>query len=206
MSPAPTNTADVPETTVTVIAALPLFPSLVAVIVAEPAAAPVTTPLEFTVAADGLLLVHVTVLPESALPLASFGVAVNCTVCPTWRLAVAGLTATEVTDTGVTMTAELPVRPPLEPVIVADPAVTPVTRPLELTVATAPLLLAQVTVWPDTTLPLVSVTVAASWTVWPWGTVADAGATVTDPTATGHVTATLAASDLPPGLLVAVTV
>jgi hypothetical protein len=40
---------------------VPDFPELVAVIVAEPAATPVTTPLELTVAAAWLLLDHVTV-------------------------------------------------------------------------------------------------------------------------------------------------
>ena len=44
---------------VTVIAEVPDFPELVAVIVAEPAATPETTPLEFTVA-DALLLDHET--------------------------------------------------------------------------------------------------------------------------------------------------
>jgi hypothetical protein len=46
---------------VTVTAAVPLFPELVAVIVAEPALAPVTTPFAFTVATLALLVVHVTV-------------------------------------------------------------------------------------------------------------------------------------------------
>jgi len=54
---------------VTVIADVPLFPELVAVIVAEPAATPVTTPLEFTVATPVLLLDHVTVCPVITLPL-----------------------------------------------------------------------------------------------------------------------------------------
>src|SRR6266498_807146 len=191
---------------VTVTAALPLCPSLVAVIVAEPATTPVTRPLlVFTVATELLLLVQLTARPERVLPPASFGVAVSCTVCPTGTLAVAGLTATEATDTGVTVTVALPVWPPLVAVIVADPAVRPATRPLELTVATAPLLLAQVTDWPDSTLPLVSVTVAPSWTVWPCGTVADGGVTVTDPTGTGQTTLTLAVSDWPPGWAVAAT-
>jgi hypothetical protein len=46
---------------VTVTAAVPLFPELVAVIVAEPAVTPVTTPVAFTVATLALLVVHVTV-------------------------------------------------------------------------------------------------------------------------------------------------
>jgi len=46
---------------VTVTAAVPDFPELVALIVADPAATPVTTPLEFTVAMLVLSEVHVTV-------------------------------------------------------------------------------------------------------------------------------------------------
>src|SRR5437764_13289290 len=85
-------------TAATVTVALPAFPSLVAVIVAEPAALLVTRPLGLTVATAVLLLPHVTVRPVSALPAESFGVAVSCTVCPTRMLAVAGETATEATD------------------------------------------------------------------------------------------------------------
>jgi len=53
---------------VTVIAEVPDTPELVAVIVAEPAAMPVTTPVEFTVAAAVLFEDHVTVCPGIALP------------------------------------------------------------------------------------------------------------------------------------------
>jgi hypothetical protein len=48
---------------------VPVLPELVAVIVAEPAATPVTTPLEFTVAAAALLVDQVTVCPVMTLPL-----------------------------------------------------------------------------------------------------------------------------------------
>src|SRR6266540_2004013 len=121
-------------------------------------------------------------------------------------LAVAGVTATEATGTGAaaTVTAALPLWPSLVAVIVAEPAVTPVTRPLALTVATALLPLAHVT-WLDSGLPLVSMTVAPSWTVWPCGMVGDGGVTVTDPTGTVQTTLTLAVSDLPPGWAVAAT-
>jgi hypothetical protein len=53
---------------VTVIADVPDLPELVAVMVAEPAATPVTTPLELTVAAEALLVVHVTVWPDITAP------------------------------------------------------------------------------------------------------------------------------------------
>src|SRR5207249_4018060 len=85
-------------TAVTVIAAVPLCPSLAAVIVAAPTVTPVTTPLVLTVATDGLELVHVTVRPVSGLPFTSWSVAVSCSVCPTGTLPDAGLTATEATD------------------------------------------------------------------------------------------------------------
>src|SRR6266481_8324128 len=64
--------------TVTVMAAVPFCPSLVAVIVAEPTRRPVTNPLPLTVATSVLLLPHVTVRPVSTLPLASRNVAVSC--------------------------------------------------------------------------------------------------------------------------------
>jgi hypothetical protein len=53
---------------VTVIAAVPDLPELVAVIVAEPASTPVTTPLELTVATTVLLLDHVTLCPVITFP------------------------------------------------------------------------------------------------------------------------------------------
>src|SRR5712692_4274995 len=81
----------------------PLWPSLVAVIIAAPTATPVTTPLPFTVATAVLLVAHVTTRPLNGLPVASFGVAVSCTVCPTGTLADAGLTATEATGTMATV-------------------------------------------------------------------------------------------------------
>src|SRR6266498_3603792 len=169
----------------TVTAALPLCPSLVAVIVAEPAVRPVTSPLELTVAIEPLLLCQLTARPESALPLASFGVAVSCTVCPTRMLAVAGLTATDATGTGVTVTAALPLWPSLVAVIVAEPAATPATSPLALTVATDVLLLAQATARPESALPPASIGVAVNCAVCPAWMLSVAGVTATDATGRG---------------------
>src|SRR5713226_1200518 len=60
---------------VTVMVALPLLPSEVAVIVAEPTATPVTRPVAAsTVATAGVPLAHVTTRPESGAPVASCGV------------------------------------------------------------------------------------------------------------------------------------
>src|SRR5256885_5498272 len=82
---------------VTVIAAVPLWPSLVAVIVAVPPATPVASPLPLTVAAAVLLLAHVTVRPVSVFPAASLVTAASCAVPPTERVADAGLTVTNTT-------------------------------------------------------------------------------------------------------------
>jgi len=76
------TSTDATGTLVTVTDAVPLFPSLVAVIVAEPGVRPDTSPEVLTVATEVLLLVQVTVRPDRTFPLESLGVAVSCTVCP----------------------------------------------------------------------------------------------------------------------------
>src|SRR5207302_686084 len=165
---------------VTVIADVPLRPSLVAVIVTgPPAATPLTSPVPFTLAIALLLDCQVTTRPVNVLPFASLGVAVGCTVLPAATPAVAGVTVTDATGTGVTVMAAVPFWPSLVAVIVAEPATFPVTSPVPVTVATDVLLLAHVTERPVRMLPLASRRVALSCTVWPAGTLADAGATVT---------------------------
>src|SRR5437899_2345974 len=149
-----------PDEPVTVIAAVPLCPSLVAVIVAEPAAIPVTRPLALTTAAAVLSLDHVTARPERVLPFASLGVAVSCTVLPAATLAEAGETATEATATSVTVIAAVPLCPSLVAVIVADPGARPVTLPLTSATATEVLLLDQAIARPNSALPLASFGVA----------------------------------------------
>jgi len=96
---------------VTVTAAVALFPSLVAVIVAEPTARPLTTPLGDTVAIALLLVAHVSVRPGSTFPLASLATALSCCVEPTDTLTDAGLTPTEATGTLDAVTVAVPVRP-----------------------------------------------------------------------------------------------
>jgi hypothetical protein len=76
--------------TLTVMLAVPLFPSLVAVIVALPAATPLTRPLDETVAIDALELDHAICRPERTLPVASVSIAPNCTVFPVSTLALDG--------------------------------------------------------------------------------------------------------------------
>jgi hypothetical protein len=152
---------------VTVTLAAPLFPSLVAVMVADPTATPVTTPLDDTVAMPVLELAHVTARPVSTLLLASYAVAVSCTVCPTATLGAVGETVTDATGAGtaVIVTLAVPLFPSLVAVIVAEPAATPLTTPLDVTVATPVFELDQVTVRPVRTLLFASRAVAVSCVV-----------------------------------------
>jgi hypothetical protein len=152
--------------------------------VAEPADTPVTLPLAETLATPAALDAQVTVRPVNTLPNASFVVAPSCTVPPTKMLGAAGLTVTEATGMAGTVIAAVPFCPSLLAVIVADPAAPPVTKPFPFTEATAALLVAQVTVRPDSALPLASFGVAVSWKVWPPGTLAEVGLTATDATGT----------------------
>src|SRR5438094_4656911 len=185
---------------VTVTSDVPLCPSLVAVIVAVPAPTPVTSPLPFTRATAVLLLDQVTTRPLSGFPLASFGIAVSCTVAPCCTLAGDGLTVTAATGMLDTVTDAVPLCPSLVAVTIAEPAFTPVTNPFPSTVATAVLLLDQVTTRPDSGLPFASFGVAASCTVCPTCTVGAAGLTVTAATGVGHpATVTVALPVVPSG-------
>src|SRR5207302_2625354 len=106
-------------TFVTVIAAVPLCPSLVAVIVADPGATPVTVPSTSATAPDVLLLDHVPVRPDSGLPLASCGVAVSCADCPAEIVADAGVTLTDATGTVQPVTVTLALSDRLPGLLVA---------------------------------------------------------------------------------------
>src|SRR5258705_13091679 len=99
-------------TLVTEIAATLLFPSLVAVMVAEPAVTPVTKPLALTVATAGALDAQVTTRPVSIVPAESLVTAESWKVAATRKLATAGLTATGATGTIVT---EIAAATPLSP-------------------------------------------------------------------------------------------
>src|SRR2546425_501233 len=90
MSPAPTSTAP------TVTAAVPLCPSLVAVMVAVPGLSALTRPVGSTVASTGALVAQVTARLRSGVPL-SLGIAASCTVAPTNAPGAAGVTITAVT-------------------------------------------------------------------------------------------------------------
>ncbi len=71
---------------------------------AEPWATLVTKPPLFTLATAGALLDHEIERPERRLPAESVVVAVSCTVAPTSRLTTAGVTFTEATPAGTTVT------------------------------------------------------------------------------------------------------
>ena len=171
----------------TVMVDVPVFPSLVAVMVAVPGPTPVTTPLLDTVATVVELDDHATVRPESVAPLASRTVADSVTLPATARVAVAGDTATDATGTGVgdvTTICALPVFPSDVAVTVVVPAPVAVTSPCALTVATELLAEVQVTVRPLRTFPFASVVVAFSAADWPVTSAAEAGLTATAATGT----------------------
>jgi hypothetical protein len=158
---------------VTVIVALPLFPSLVAMMFAVPLLTAVTSPVvDETVATPVLSELHVITRPVSVFPFASSVVAVACDV-PTAVIEVgARLTVTEATGIGLTVIVGvgLELTDSLIAVIVAAPTPTAVTvagDPLALTVSTDVLLEAQVIVRPVSTLPFASLVVAVSCCVAP---------------------------------------
>src|SRR5579872_173804 len=79
----------------TVTVPVPVTPSLVAVITAEPGASPWTRPSDDTVAIAGALVDHVIDRPVRTLPFASLSVAASCTDLPASMVADAGVTPTD---------------------------------------------------------------------------------------------------------------
>lgn len=141
---------------VTVRLADPLLPSLVAVIVAVPALTAVTTPLPVTVATFVFDDDQVTVRPASVAPPASLVTADACVAAPTATVDDASDTLTDATGAGggtVTVMGAVPLTPSLVAVIVALPAATPVTVPVDETVATFVFELAHVTTRPVSVAP-----------------------------------------------------
>src|SRR5260221_14699484 len=95
--------------TVTVMAAVPFFPSLVAVIVTgPPPALPVTRPFASTEARLASLDCQVIVRPGGVLPFASFAAAASCTVAPAPTPAAAGRTSTDGRGGGVAVAGAPP--------------------------------------------------------------------------------------------------
>lgn len=140
----------------TVTFAEPLLPSLVAVIAAVPEPTAVTTPLALTVATFVFDEDHVTVRPVSVAPPASLVTADACVVAPIATVDAASETVTVATGAGggtVTVIGAVPLTPSLVAVIVALPAATPVTVPVDETVAMLVLELAHVTTRPVSVAP-----------------------------------------------------
>src|SRR4051794_28138966 len=109
-------------TALTVTAGLAGFPSLVAVIVTRPPPAlAVTGPFASAVARLASPVPPVPLRSVRALPAASFGVAVSCSVVPTTILAGDGVTSTDATGAGVTVTLEVPLFPSLVAVMITGP-------------------------------------------------------------------------------------
>jgi hypothetical protein len=108
--------------------------------VAVPAATAVTRPFASTVAADVLLESHTIERPVRTPLFASFVTAANCWVSliPRTRATVAGSTVTVATGALVTVRVALPFCPSLVATMLAVPALTAVTTPVDAsTVATA---------------------------------------------------------------------
>ena len=111
------------------------FPSDVAMIIAEPAATPVTTPLAETDATLVAALDQVTVRPVSVAPCASLVVATSASVWPTITDPAPAFTSMVFTGAGATVMFTVAVRPPEAAVITKSPGTTPVTVPVDVTVA-----------------------------------------------------------------------
>jgi hypothetical protein len=176
---------------VIVIEDVPIFPSLVAVMTAVPAATADTKPVDDTLARVGSLDDHVTTRPLRELLLMSVTVAISWCVRPTVSVADDGLTATAATGT-VTVTDAVPVLLSLVAVATVLPPPTAVTKPFASTVATAGLLEVHVTTRPFRTLVFASLTVAVNCcvAVIPSTRLAEAGLTVTLATGIGFTAIT----------------
>src|SRR5687768_410785 len=157
----------------------PDFPPADAVMVTLPSRMPVTRPLLSTVARPVLELVQVNVTPGMTLLFASYAVAVNCSVWPSSTRGLDGVSTIFAIGGGVTETAAVPLADPEAAVMVTLPGATPVTTPLDETVATAGLLLDHEIGAPAMTLPLASRAVAVSVDDAPTAMLAVAGETVT---------------------------
>ena len=141
---------------------VPLLPSLVAVMTDVPSATPDTTPAEETVATVVVAEPHVTARPVTTFPLASFKTGLSVAVLPMTTDAVGDANVTVATGGSVTVATDDPLFPSLVAVIVAVPAPTAVTDPLDDTVATVALLVSHVTTRSVTTVPWTFFTVADS--------------------------------------------
>lgn len=121
---------------VTVTVALALFPSLVAEIVAVPAAFAVTLPFASTLTICVALDVHVTARPLSGAPPPSYVVALNVAVAPVARFIDDGVTVTEATGIAVMDSVAIAECPSALAAICTVPMDFAVTTPAAETLAT----------------------------------------------------------------------
>jgi hypothetical protein len=164
--------------------AVPETPSLVAVIVTEPAFSAVTRPVLETTAIASLLELHPTIRSVSTV-VPDRTVAVSCTLAPTATELTAGVTVTLVIGICLTLIVAEPVRPSTVANTTAVPAPVAVTTPDALTVATLGAPDVHDTVRPVSVLPRESFGVAVSVTVPPIVKSAWPGDTSTVDTGTG---------------------
>ncbi len=123
---------------VTVAAAVPLIPPELAVTVMLPAAMPVARPDEFTASEFCAEEDHATEGSSCVLPSSKMPVALNCTVVPMARVAVAGVNESDCKCASTMVKLEVSVKLPTVAVIVVVPGPTVVAKPVPaLIVATA---------------------------------------------------------------------
>ena len=147
--------------------ARPVTTDEVAVISTSPVPTPVANPASSTTATAVSLDAHEnSSTPATTWPFASVASAAKRSVSPATSVSAAGETATVLTS-WATITVAVPDADPAVAVIVAVPLPAAVTSPWASTVATAALLLDQVTAAPAITCPFWSRTSAESCTVAP---------------------------------------
>ena len=175
----------------TLSAALPVFPSLVATMFVEPAANADTIPVAETVATPGTDDDHVTDRPVRTFPLASRSVAVACVVCPAKSDEADSATVILATGAGVTLSGIDPLFPSLAAVTVTEPGARPVTTPLGETVAAAVFEEVQLTVRPLSSCPAASRSVTVTCKVVPTTRIGELAESVTLATGAGAGAATV---------------
>lgn len=166
---------DATGTWVTVSVALPDFPSDVALIFVDPGDVAVTTPKASTDATAAFDDCQLTARPVSDVPCASVAVAMACVVCPGRSEVTPSTTPTDATGAGVTVTTAIAVLPSATAVMVADPTLSPTTRPDDDTVAIDGTRLVHVKVRPLNVPPCASVATAERVVDWPTMTLVAAG-------------------------------
>ena len=186
---------------VPVVADVPAFVFNVAVIVAEPAPAPITRPDVLTVATLDADVDHVRPAVGTVMLLAFTALAVSCVVSPASMLNAAGVTVT-VFAVSVPVTVDAPFLPPPLAVTVALPFETPVNSPDVFTVATPVADEPQVTVTPGTAIAFLFLGDAVRRVVSPASRLTAEGDTVIASSVSVPVTADV--PDLVPSVAVAV--